>query len=38
MDNLEFDVLNAEEVSSLEDPFNEREVIKGMDRDDSQPR
>ena len=36
MDNLEFDVLNAEEVSSLEDPFEEkevREVIKGMDRD-----
>jgi hypothetical protein len=36
VDILEFDVLNAEEVSSLEDPFEEREVrevIKGMDRD-----
>jgi hypothetical protein len=36
LDNLEFDMLNVEEVSSLEDPFEEREVrevIKGMDRD-----
>jgi hypothetical protein len=36
LDNLEFDRLNAEEASSLEDPFEEREVwevIKGMDRD-----
>jgi hypothetical protein len=36
LDNLEFDRLNGEEVSSLEDPFEEREVrevIKGMDRD-----
>jgi hypothetical protein len=35
-DNLEFDRLNGEEASSLEDPFEEREVrevIKGMDRD-----
>jgi hypothetical protein len=36
LDNLEFDRLNGEEVSSLENPFEEREVrevIKGMDRD-----
>jgi hypothetical protein len=36
LDNLEFDSLNVEEASSLEDPFEERkvrEVIKGMDRD-----
>jgi hypothetical protein len=36
LDNLEFDMLNIEEASSLEDPFEEREVmeiIKGMDRD-----
>jgi hypothetical protein len=36
LDNLEFDRLNVEEASSLEDPFEEREVwevIKGMDRD-----
>jgi hypothetical protein len=33
LDNLEFDRLNGEEASSLEDPFEEREVIKGMDRD-----
>jgi hypothetical protein len=36
LDNLEFDRLNGEEVSSLEDSFEEREVrevIKGMDRD-----
>ena len=36
LDNLEFDRLNVEEVSSLEDPFEEKkvwEVIKGMDRD-----
>jgi hypothetical protein len=36
LDNLEFDRLNGEEASSLEDPFEEREVrevVKGMDRD-----
>jgi hypothetical protein len=36
LDNLEFDRLNMEEASSLEDPFEEREVwevIKGIDRD-----
>jgi hypothetical protein len=36
VDNLEFDVLNTEDVSNLEDPFEEREVrevIKGMDGD-----
>ena len=36
VDNLEFDVLNADKVSSLEDPFEEREVrevIKVIDRD-----
>ena len=36
MDNLAFDRLNGVEVSSLEVPFEEREVrevIKGMDRD-----
>ena len=33
LDNLEFDMLNAEEASSLEGPFEERAVIKGMDRD-----
>jgi hypothetical protein len=36
LDNLEFDMLNGEEASSLEDPFEEREVredIKGMDWD-----
>jgi hypothetical protein len=36
LDNLEFDRLNDEKASSLEDPFEEREVrevIKGMDRD-----
>jgi hypothetical protein len=36
LDNLEFDRLNGEEASSLEVPFEEREVrevIKGMDRD-----
>jgi hypothetical protein len=36
LDNLEFNRLNGEEASSLEDPFEEREVrevIKGMDRD-----
>jgi hypothetical protein len=36
LNNLEFDRLNVEEASSLEDPFEEREVwevIKGMDRD-----
>jgi hypothetical protein len=36
LDNVEFDRLNGEEASSLEDPFEEREVrevIKGMDRD-----
>jgi hypothetical protein len=36
LDNLEFDRLNGVEASSLEDPFEEREVrevIKGMDRD-----
>jgi hypothetical protein len=26
-------VLNADEASNLEEPFEEREVIKGMDRD-----
>jgi hypothetical protein len=33
LDNLESDRLNGEEASSLEDLFEEREVIKGMDRD-----
>jgi hypothetical protein len=33
LDNLEFDRLNVEEAFSLEEPFEEREVIKGMDRD-----
>jgi hypothetical protein len=36
LDNLEFDMLNGEEASSLENPFEEREVreaIIGMDRD-----
>jgi hypothetical protein len=36
LDNLEFDRMNEEETSSLEDPFEEKwvwEVIKGMDRD-----
>jgi hypothetical protein len=36
LDNLEFDALNVEEASSLEEPFEERgvrEVIKGMNRD-----
>jgi hypothetical protein len=36
LDNLEIDRLNDEKASSLEDPFEEREVrevIKGMDRD-----
>jgi hypothetical protein len=36
VDNLEFDRLNDEEASKLEDPFEEKEVkevIKGMDRD-----
>jgi hypothetical protein len=36
LDNLEFDRLNVEEVSSLEEPFKENEVwevVKGMDRD-----
>jgi hypothetical protein len=33
LDNLEFDRLNDEEASSLKDPFEEREVIKGMDMD-----
>jgi hypothetical protein len=36
LDNLEFNRLNGAEASSLEDPFEEREVrevIKGMDRD-----
>jgi hypothetical protein len=33
LDNLEFDMLNREEASSLENHFEEREVIKGMDRD-----
>ena len=36
MDNLEFDMLSGSEASSLEDPFEEREVwevIKGMDGD-----
>jgi hypothetical protein len=36
VDNLEFDVLNADEASNLEEPLEEREVrevIKGMDRD-----
>jgi hypothetical protein len=33
VDNLEFAMLNNEEVSKLEEPFEEREVIKGMDRD-----
>jgi hypothetical protein len=35
LDNLEFNMLNGEKVSSLDDPFEEREVrevIKGMDR------
>jgi hypothetical protein len=36
LDNLEFDMLNEEDASSLENPFEEkkvREVIKGIDRD-----
>jgi hypothetical protein len=36
LDNLEFDRLNGDEASSLEIPFEEKEVrkvIKGMDRD-----
>jgi hypothetical protein len=36
LDNLEFDMLSDVEASSLEEPFEEREVwevIKGMDRD-----
>jgi hypothetical protein len=36
LDNLEFDRLNEEEASNLEEPFEEKEVwevIKGMDRD-----
>ena len=36
LDNLEFDVLNVDEATSLEEPFEEREareVVKGMDRD-----
>jgi hypothetical protein len=36
LDNLEFDMLNDIEATSLEEPFEEREVwevIKGMDRD-----
>jgi hypothetical protein len=36
VDNLEFEVLSVEEASSLEDPFEEREVrevIQGLDRD-----
>jgi hypothetical protein len=36
LDNLEFDMLSVAEASSLEEPFEEREVwevIKGMDRD-----
>jgi hypothetical protein len=36
LDNLEFDRLNGEEASGLENPFEEkevREVIKGMNRD-----
>ena len=36
LDNLEFDMLNVEEASSLEDPLEEREVrevLKGLDRD-----
>ena len=36
LNNIEFDRLNVEEASSLEEPFEEKEVwevIKGMDRD-----
>jgi hypothetical protein len=36
VDNLEFEVLSVEEVTGLEEPFEEREVrevIKGMNRD-----
>jgi hypothetical protein len=33
LDNLEFDMLLVSEASSLEEPFEEREVIKGMDGD-----
>jgi hypothetical protein len=33
VDNLEFEVLSVDEMTSLEDPFEEQEVIKGMDRD-----
>jgi hypothetical protein len=36
VDNLEFEALSVEEASSLEDPFEEREVrevIQGLDRD-----
>ena len=32
VDNVEFEVLSVNEASSLEEPFEEREVIKGMDR------
>jgi hypothetical protein len=33
LDNLEFDMLSNSDASSLEEPFEEREVIKGMDGD-----
>jgi hypothetical protein len=33
MDNLAFDTLDAGEASSLELPFEEREVLKGLNRD-----
>ena len=36
LDNLEFDKLNVEKASSLEEPFEEKEVwevIKGVDKD-----
>jgi hypothetical protein len=33
MDNLEFEVLSVDEATGLEEPFEEREVIKGLDRD-----
>ena len=33
VDYLEFDVLNANEASSLEEPFEEKEVREVMDRD-----
>jgi hypothetical protein len=33
LDSLEFDMLSDTEALSLEEPCEEREVIKGVDRD-----